>query len=204
MGLDHSSSAASLTPRPAGALPWWITGPLGGAHTASWIYLVLELLPAAIFSPGYFGWPEDGGRSGRRPRPLVVDDDVYWRKGWYENPNDPRWLVQDRLVPYNYSMNMAKPGAWGGTIAPVGGGGDPPGGAVRPLSLGGFWRLLGVHHLSEQVACLPFSTTRRWPPRHPVRHPSEALPEDEYVRTNGLDDGRRLIGHFPQSGRPAL
>ena len=24
----------------------------------------------------------------------------------------------------------------------------------------------------------------------------EALPEDDYVRTNGLDDGRRLIGHF--------
>ena len=24
----------------------------------------------------------------------------------------------------------------------------------------------------------------------------EDLPEDSYVRTNGLDDGRRLIGHF--------
>ena len=68
---------------------------------------------------------------------------------------------------------------------------------MRPLPLGGFWRLLGVHHLGAGGGVLPFSTTRRWPPK--TSGPStllEALPEDEYVRTNGLDDGRRLIGHF--------
>ncbi len=92
-------------------------GPLGGAHR-------LRDLPGPGAAPRrHFShrdaWdgPKTAADPGRRPRPLVVDDDVYWRKGWYENPNDPRWLVQDRLVPYNYSMNMAKPGAWGGTIA---------------------------------------------------------------------------------------
>lgn len=59
-------------------------------HTAYGIYLVLELLPAAILLTGMLGM----ARRRRQilaadPAPLVVDDDVYWRKGWYENPNDP-------------------------------------------------------------------------------------------------------------------
>ena len=28
--------------------------------------------------------------------PMYVDDDYYWRNGWYDNPNDPRVLVQTR------------------------------------------------------------------------------------------------------------
>lgn len=40
-----------------------------------------------------------------------VDDDIYWKNGWYNNPKDRRWMVQDRMCSSNYSLNMGKPGA---------------------------------------------------------------------------------------------
>lgn len=43
--------------------------------------------------------------------PLLVDDDLYWKNGWYSNPDDKRFFVQDRMCSANFSMNMAKPAA---------------------------------------------------------------------------------------------
>lgn len=43
--------------------------------------------------------------------PLYIDDDVYWKNGWYSNPNDKRLIVQDWVCPYNYTTNMARPAA---------------------------------------------------------------------------------------------
>ena len=176
---------------------WWMARAHWVGHTAYGIYLVLELLPAAIFLTGMLGM----ARRRRQilaadPVPLVVDDDVYWRKGWYENPNDPRWLVQDRLVPYNYSMNMAKPGAWGGTIALLAGVGI----LLVGLCVLFLWADFGgssVSITSERVAVSAFLYDTEVAPQD-IRSVTllEALPEDDYVRTNGLDDGRRLIGHF--------
>lgn len=44
-------------------------------------------------------------------RPVYVDDDEYWKDGWYNNPNDRRLMVQDRLSGGNFSFNMARPAA---------------------------------------------------------------------------------------------
>lgn len=30
--------------------------------------------------------------------PMYLDDDEYWKNGWYSNPNDKRLLVQDCVV----------------------------------------------------------------------------------------------------------
>ena len=30
--------------------------------------------------------------------PIYVDDDYYWRNGWYNNPVDPRLIVPDRFL----------------------------------------------------------------------------------------------------------
>lgn len=44
--------------------------------------------------------------------PIFVDDDEYWKKGWYCNPNDSRVMVQDRICSTNLTFNMARPASW--------------------------------------------------------------------------------------------
>ena len=161
------------------------------------IYLVLELIPVAILTAGLLWMTRKRQQLlAGDPVPLVVDDDVYWRKGWYENPNDPHWLVQDRLVPCNYSMNMAKPGAWGGTIALLAGVGV----LMVGLCVLFLWADFGgssVVIAPDRVAVSAFLYDTEVDPQD-IQSVTllEDLPEDSYVRTNGLDDGRRLIGHF--------
>lgn len=43
--------------------------------------------------------------------PVYVDDDEHWKNGWYSNPNDKRFLVNDKFCNSNMSFNMARPGA---------------------------------------------------------------------------------------------
>ena len=40
-----------------------------------------------------------------------VDNDEYWKNGWYSNPHDSHLFIQDRISSTNYVLNMAKPGA---------------------------------------------------------------------------------------------
>lgn len=42
---------------------------------------------------------------------VLVDDDVYWKNGWYYNPNDKQLMVEDRLCSVNFTFNMAKTSA---------------------------------------------------------------------------------------------
>ena len=37
-----------------------------------------------------------------------VDDDYYWRKGYYFNPDSKKLMVQNRISSTNFSFNMAK------------------------------------------------------------------------------------------------
>lgn len=176
---------------------WWMARAHWVGSAAYGIYLVLELIPVAILTAGLL-WMTRKRRQllAGDPVPLVVDDDVYWRKGWYENPNDPHWLVQDRLVPCNYSMNMAKPGAWGGTIALLAGVGI----LMVGLCVLFLWADFGgssVVIAPDRMAVSAFLYDTEVDPQD-IQSVTllEDLPEDSYVRTNGLDDGRRLIGHF--------
>lgn len=43
------------------------------------------------------------------PSPMVIDDDVYWKNGFYYNLDDPHLLVQSRLSEASYTFNMARP-----------------------------------------------------------------------------------------------
>ncbi len=45
------------------------------------------------------------------PAPIYVDDDEYWKSGFYYNPNDPHMLVPNRLQNGNYAFNYANRGA---------------------------------------------------------------------------------------------
>lgn len=42
----------------------------------------------------------------RDDEPLYVDDDEYWKTGFYNNPADPKVLVKNRLSDMNYSFNL--------------------------------------------------------------------------------------------------
>ena len=42
----------------------------------------------------------------RDNEPLYVDDDEYWKTGFYNNPADPKVLVKNRLSDTNYSFNL--------------------------------------------------------------------------------------------------
>mgnify|MGYP000034318842 FL=1 len=54
-------------------------------------------------------------------QPVFVDDDDYWKTGFYYNPNDPHLFVPDRLCSTNYSLNYARTGAkvFTGTITAI-------------------------------------------------------------------------------------
>ena len=43
--------------------------------------------------------------------PLYVDDDEYWKYGFYYNPNDRHIIVKNRMYDMNYAFNYASRGA---------------------------------------------------------------------------------------------
>ena len=106
MGADGWNCAAWLYL----AFRWFQAGNPG---KGDWfVYALLQLAAAAsALSP----W----GNAIRKKRellaadeqPVEVDDDEYWKNGWYENPQDPHLLVQNRLCDTNYTFNMARPAA---------------------------------------------------------------------------------------------
>lgn len=49
----------------------------------------------------------DRARAGRTEE-LLVDDDQYWERGYYYNPDDPR-LFTEKRVGYGWTVNMARP-----------------------------------------------------------------------------------------------
>jgi len=77
-----------------------------------YIYIVLQNIPILILVFGIVYWQRKRKRVlSMDTSAIIVDDDEYWKNGWYNNPNDTNLLVQDRLCSTNFSMNMAKPAA---------------------------------------------------------------------------------------------
>lgn len=76
------------------------------------VYIILQLVMAAVLI-----LPVLRGQCRRREileadgEALEVDDDEYWKNGWYSNPEDPHLFVPDRMNDMQYSMNMARPAA---------------------------------------------------------------------------------------------
>ncbi len=105
------------------ALRWFQEG---GPGTADWFVYALLQLAAAVAALSPWGNVLQKKREllAADEQPVDVDDDEYWKTGWYENPQDPHLLVQNRLCDTNYTFNMARPAArWinmGITLALVG------------------------------------------------------------------------------------
>lgn len=92
------------------ALRWFQTGNPG---KGDWfIYALLQLAAAvAALSPWGTAIRKKRELLAADEQPVEVDDDEYWKNGWYENPHDPHLLVQNRLCDTNYTFNMAQPAA---------------------------------------------------------------------------------------------
>lgn len=105
------------------ALRWYLAGGLG---RGDWfVYALLQLAAAlAVLLPWGSVLQKKRELLAADEQPVEVDDDEYWKNGWYENPQDPHLLVQNRLCDTNYTFNMARPAArWlnaGITLALVG------------------------------------------------------------------------------------
>ena len=104
---------------PTFAIPAPISGSSGILHPATGLAelewastFFLELIPAAIILIMFFWLRKEKERIlSQDSTPFYIDDDYYWRKGWYNNPNDKRYFVQDRVNSMNYSLNYGHPSA---------------------------------------------------------------------------------------------
>lgn len=74
------------------------------------VYCIMETIPGFFMIGGFFYMRSRKEKLLRKnDRPLYIDDDVYWKNGWYSNPHDKRLIVQDWVCSWNYTTNMARP-----------------------------------------------------------------------------------------------
>ena len=58
------------------------------------IYCIMETIPGVFLIGGFFYMRSRKEKLlQKNDRPLYIDDDVYWKNGWYSNPNDKRLMV---------------------------------------------------------------------------------------------------------------
>ena len=55
------------------------------------IYCIMESMPGVFMIGGFFYMRSRKEKLlQKNAHPLYIDDDVYWKNGWYSNPNDKR------------------------------------------------------------------------------------------------------------------
>ena len=132
-------------------------------------------------------------------QPIMLDDDDYWKNGWYSNPNDTHLWVQNRMCSTNYTMNMAHPAAkWWVSIA----------GILCAAAIAGVviisGMLIQMEHAATQMEVSGHSVTLS----HGFYQCSfqiediqtigleKSLPGEHFKRTNGAATDRQLAGYF--------
>ena len=127
---------------------------------------------------------------------FYIDDDYYWRKGWYNNPNDKRYFVQDRVNSMNYSLNYGHPSAKYVT-----------GGMLVGTGLLLLWMcILCIRidftpiRLTENAA--QYSITSGYKTATFALADVESvtlldnLPDEKFYRSDGSEDNSKLLGNF--------
>ena len=73
------------------------------------IYCIMETIPGFLLIGGFFYMRSRKEKLlEKNDRPLYIDDDVYWKNGWYSNPNDKRLVVQDWACSWNYTSRCGR------------------------------------------------------------------------------------------------
>ncbi len=161
------------------------------------IYIILQSIPPLFIIAAFV---YIGRRKkhllARNEKPLYIDDDVYWKNGWYSNPNDKRLIVQDWMCSWNYTSNMARPAA---KVA---------------AAIGLSFLVIGLPVLCAMMLKIDFTPIELHVGTEQVQITSgysdveldyedilgvqilNELPEDDYRRVNGSADQRMLIGKF--------
>lgn len=104
--LSASNAAAWIYAAIAVLISTRLTG------TTVCVYILIELFAAFAFIPILIaGIRRKSELLSANPAPIYVDDDEYWKSGFYYNPDDPHMLVPNRLQSGNYAFNYANRGA---------------------------------------------------------------------------------------------
>lgn len=126
----------------------------------------------------------------------ITDEDEYWKNGYYYNPQDSRWWVQDEGNGTNYVVNRAHPKAKKVTIFAE---------AALVLFLAGLcavflWMDFAGYYMEISGTIVNVNA--------PVYHTSfeladveevtllDAMPDVHYTRTNGVGTSQYLLGNF--------
>ena len=161
------------------------------------IYCIMETIPGFLLIGGFFYMRSRKEKLlEKNDRPLYIDDDVYWKNGWYSNPNDKRLVVQDWACSWNYTTNMARPaGKIFMFLAVV---------FVAVCLVWGcieMWKIdfvpIGVNLTGTQV-----EITSRYSD-YDIAYDEitgaellDGLPDDDYRRVNGGEDRNKMMGRF--------
>lgn len=133
-------------------------------------------------------------------RPMYIDDDYYWRNGWYANPDDPRLFVQDRFNGMNYTTNMGKPAGRYLTA----------GGLVGMVILLIWFCIMMLRmdfipvHLADagdyfEITSGYTDTEIKKSELQSVQLLENGLPDEKFNKTNGSADEKQLLGKFEGS-----
>lgn len=188
-GLCNAAAYLVLASR-AGMDDW-----ISGGSMA--VYITLQTLPGLFLIGGFFYIHFQKEKLlSEDERPLYIDDDVYWKNGWYSNPNDKRLMVQDWACSWNYTTNMARPAAKICMAA-----------TILIVAAGLIW--LSVVMLRLDFTPIGLKTTQTHveitsgDSDYEIAYEDivdvrliDQLPEEDYHRKRGTYDERRMMGQF--------
>lgn len=93
------------------ALSTYISGNYSG--TSFFVYIFVQILNVfGLIIPLFLAQQRKKELLASDTAPIYVDDDEYWKSGFYYNPNDTHLFVENRIQSGNYTLNYAKKGAW--------------------------------------------------------------------------------------------
>lgn len=161
------------------------------------VYCIMETIPGIFMIGGFFYMRSRKEKLLRKnERPLYIDDDVYWKNGWYSNPNDRRLMVQDWACSWNYTTNMARPAGkifmflallfvagclvwgciqiWKIDFVPI------------ELNISGTQVVITSGYSDYGIACADITGVELL----------DSLPDDDYRKINGGEDQHKMLGRF--------
>ena len=161
---------------------------------------VMVLIVAGMFA-GYVLLKKAKNRILQEDKtPMYVDDDYYWRNGWYANPDDPHLFVQDRFNGMNYTTNLGKPvgvymtaGVLVGTVILL----------IWVCIMMLRMDFIPVHLADAgdrfEITSGYTDTEIKKSDLQSVQLLEDGLPDERFNKTNGLADEKHLLGKFEGS-----